>query len=579
MPTNYVEKTVFPMGTIGPYFESFNDGVPIDFEVGDTVSGNVGVPYISRPDSQDQIVFNVQAGVAYVFEVTVQKSGSDVWIAVGDDSVQIPFTEPEGEYTFTLGLPYDANGTSQLSISAGSSVTYTFTVLQVIYPDPSEGDDYIVGNMTSDRVDLLGGNDTYVALGGSDVITGGMGDDSIDGVCGNDTLEGNEGNDTLLGGNGRDVLIGGDDNDLLDGGNQQDMLDGGDGNDTLIGDKGDDTLIGGDGDDEINGGKDNDEMTGGAGRDVYRIRNGEGQDTITDFTQGEDLIDLTTFGIWDISQVTIQDLGSGVRINTGGGNYVELTGLTTADLSNADFILEDAPIILATDGGDVIQGTGAGDTFIMLGGADLVRGGAGRDFLAGGTGRDTIFGDDGADSLRGGSGSDQIFGGRGNDLIEGGSDNDQLLGNNGRDFINGGNGNDRIIGGSGSDSLIGENGNDMLNGNSGRDSIMGGAGQDTILGGGGADTIEGGWGDDELTGGAGADLFVFADDRTRADTITDFGRGADVIQIGFYGFTDISDLNLNQVGNDAVITLSDRDSITIENTLVTDLTNADFDFI
>ena len=157
MPTNYVEDTSFPNGTSRPSIETVNGGVPIDFQVGDTVSGNVGVPYVGGPDTQDQIFFNVQAGVAYVFEVTVQKTASPVWIAVGDDSVQIPFTEPEGEYTFTLGLPYDANGLSALSISAATSVNYTFTVLQVIYPDPSDGDDFIVGNATSDRVDLLHG--------------------------------------------------------------------------------------------------------------------------------------------------------------------------------------------------------------------------------------------------------------------------------------------------------------------------------------------------------------------------------------------------------------------------------------
>jgi len=357
MPTNYVEETVFPMGTIGPYFESFNDGVPIDFQVGDTVSGNVGVPYISAPDSQDQIVFNVQAGVAYVFEVTVQKSGSDVWIAVGDDSVQIPFTEPEGEYTFTLGLPYDANGTSQLSISAGSSVTYTFTVLQVIYPDPSEGDDYIVGNMTSDRVDLLGGNDTYNGGDGNDSVRGGEGNDTLFGGNGNDALFGGAGNDLFGGIGGNDTLFGGAGDDfyvinskddsvieladegtdriqttidltlvdnveelaLIEGtegtigvgnsldnrlfGNSNDnLLSGLDGDDVLFGRAGDDTLLGGDGVDLLFGGDGNDVLKGGAGNDVlfggtgsdtFTFNDEEGVDAIRDFGSTTDIIDLS----------------------------------------------------------------------------------------------------------------------------------------------------------------------------------------------------------------------------------------------------------------------------------------------
>ena len=571
MPTNYVEDTSFPNGTSRPSIETFNDGVPIDFQVGDTVSGNVGVPYVGGPDTQDQIFFNVQAGVAYVFEVTVQKTASPVWIAVGDDSVQIPFTEPEGEYTFTLGLPYDANGLSALSISAGTSVSYTFTVLQVIYPDPSDGDDYIVGNMTSDRVDLLGGNDTYVALGGSDIVTGGDGNDSIDGVCGNDTLEGNDGNDTLIGGNGRDVIFGGADADLIDGGNQEDMLDGGTGNDTIIGEKGDDTIIGGEGDDDINGGKDNDSMTGGAGADIFRFSNNDGQDTIADFTQGEDLIDLTLLGIWDISQLTIQDLGSGVRINTGNGNYIELTGLTTADLTNSDFILVDPPVITTTEGADDITGTDADEEFLGGDGADRLRGEGGDDTIDGGSGRDTLFGGDGLDSITGGSGQDQIRGGDGADTLLGGADNDRIYGDEGADLIDGGNANDRLYGGLGADTIIGENGNDKLYGESGEDSLLGGAGKDTIDGGSGDDTIDGGQGDDTMTGGAGADVFVFSDDRTRADTITDFNATEDVIDLTALGFTNFADVGFVQQGANVFVQFSDRDSLLLLDVELSDL--------
>ncbi|WP_299044485.1 calcium-binding protein [uncultured Tateyamaria sp.] len=571
MPTDYVEDTSFPNGTDRPYTESFNGGVPIDFQIGDTVSGNVGVRYLGGPDNQDQISFNVQAGVAYGFEVTVQKSGSDVRIAIGEDSVEIPFTEPEGKYTFTLGLPYDANGIGALSISAGSSVNYTFTVLEVIYPDPSEGDDYIVGNMTSDRVDLLGGNDTYVALGGSDIVIGGLGNDSIDGVCGNDTLEGDDGSDTLIGGNGSDVLFGGADNDLLDGGNQEDRLDGGAGNDTLIGEKGDDTLVGGEGDDDINGGKDNDSMTGGTGADIFRFSHGDGQDTISDFTRGEDLIDLTVLGIWDIMQLTVQDLGSGVRVNTGNGNYIELTGLTTRDLTNDDFMLVDPPVTTTTDGADDITGTGAADMFLGGDGADRLRGEGGRDTLDGGSGRDTIYGGAGPDGINGGSGQDVLYGGLGADTILGGADNDRLYGDEGADVLDGGNANDRLYGGEGSDVLTGENGNDKLYGEGGRDNLMGGAGKDTLEGGAGRDTLDGGQGDDILTGGADADLFVFSDDRTRADTITDFNANVDVIDLTALGFSSLADVGFVQQGDDVFARFSDRDSLLLLDVDLADL--------
>ena len=146
-------------------------------------------------------------------------------------------------------------------------------------------------------------------------------------------------------------------------------------------------------------------------------------------------------------------------------------------------------------------------------------------------------------------------------------------------MINGGNANDRLYGDAGNDSLIGENGNDRIWGGTGNDTLEGGAGKDILDGGDGADVIVGGWGDDILTGGAGADLFVFNDDRTRDDVITDFEDGIDIIQIASYGFTDVSDLSMSQIGGDVVITLSDRDSITIEDMLVSNLTNSDFDLL
>src|SRR5438093_13689825 len=70
-----------------------------------------------------------------------------------------------------------------------------------------------------------------------------------------------------------------------------DRLDGGDGNDSISGDYGNDTLTGGAG---------SDRMTGGAGNDTFLFAEGDfggasttTADEITDFTGGQDKIDLT----------------------------------------------------------------------------------------------------------------------------------------------------------------------------------------------------------------------------------------------------------------------------------------------
>ncbi|MCE7796310.1 M10 family metallopeptidase C-terminal domain-containing protein [Sphingobium sufflavum] len=96
------------------------------------------------------------------------------------------------------------------------------------------------------------------------------------------TLTGTSEQDTLTGGWNNDTLYGLGGNDRLVGGLGNDILDGGDGNDTLIGGSGRDTL------------------TGGAGADIFRFESTgdsgtttSSRDIITDFTRGQDRIDLS----------------------------------------------------------------------------------------------------------------------------------------------------------------------------------------------------------------------------------------------------------------------------------------------
>lgn len=102
-----------------------------------------------------------------------------------------------------------------------------------------------------------------------------------------------------------------------------------------------------------------------------------------------------------------------------------------------------------------------------------------------------------------------------------------------------GDGGDRLIandlgnmlsGGRGHDVLIGGDGDDLLEGNRNADTLVGGLGNDTLRGGKGHDRLEGGEGNDVLYGGLGDDVFVFADN-SGADTIMDFGRGNNRIEV------------------------------------------------
>ncbi len=127
----------------------------------------------------------------------------------------------------------------------------------------SKGTD-LANNLTGDK--RAGFREDFIlALGGDDTVLGLLGNDHLNGGIGHDTLKGGKGRDTLLGGTGRDTLVGGSGGDVLKGH---------DGRDRLIGGQGDDML------------------TGGKRADHFVFAKGHGDDTITDFVIGQDLIEI-----------------------------------------------------------------------------------------------------------------------------------------------------------------------------------------------------------------------------------------------------------------------------------------------
>jgi len=203
------------------------------------------------------------------------------------------------------------------------------------------GNDILHGNAGGDSLDGGAGNDSLMGGVGHDVLNGGKGSDTADysdsgagvrvnlatghaaggdatgdtltsienltGSSHDDRLAGNAGANVLLGFDGNDSLTGAGHADILNGGGGDDTLKGGSGNDNLIGGVGADLLFGNGGSDTLQGSSGNDTLIGGGGPDVltgggnndtFRFlhlndsRPGAGHDQITDFQQGQDVIDL-----------------------------------------------------------------------------------------------------------------------------------------------------------------------------------------------------------------------------------------------------------------------------------------------
>lgn len=196
-----------------------------------------------------------------------------------------------------------------------------------------QGKDQLFGNQGDDILSGGDGADFLSGSLGSDIVFGGAGDDQLLGQAGKDILVGDAGNDSLSGGLGADYLLGGAGQDQLQGDSGQDILNGGTGKDLLTGDLGDDRLDGGAGDDRL---------TGNQGSDRFFYRPGGGKDVVTDFEQGSDKIDLSSFRFQGFSDFTSKANLNGSLIDFGTGNTLQLNQIDVATLSVSDFIFTQA---------------------------------------------------------------------------------------------------------------------------------------------------------------------------------------------------------------------------------------------
>ena len=265
----------------------------------------------------------------------------------------------------------------------------------------AEGDTLIsIENITgSDHIDALGGDTGPNRLdggAGNDGLWGSSGDDTLIGGPGADRFHGGSGQDTadytdspagvtvrlhspataggdaegdtfaslvdvsyidtegarqteslpdvenLTGSAHNDVLAGDRRDNVIDGGAGDDTLYGGPGggDDIILGNTGDDRLFGGHGRDRLDGGTGDDRLSAGHGRDIFVFAPGHGADTVTDFTNSQDRIDLSAFDLTGHDDLTVTSETDGVTIDLSahGGGTILLEGFDMIDLDAADFL-------------------------------------------------------------------------------------------------------------------------------------------------------------------------------------------------------------------------------------------------
>lgn len=369
--------------------DAISDGDTQDITVTVTDDGDapVAAPANASGD-EDTVITGVLTatdadGDPLTFSLALLPSNGNVVVEPDGNFTFTPDPDFNGEDSFTFSVSDGALTDFE---------TATITVFPVDDPDvPSPGNDDLIGTGGNDAINALAGDDTLTGLGGDDSLTGGLGNDIalggdgadvLRGGGGDDTLRGNAGDDDIVGGAGDDDVLAGDGDDDINGNGGADILRGnagaddiragggadqvlgGSGADIITGNSGADDLRGNDGRDEISGGVGADTILGGGGGDLIDggggadvLEGGSGQDTLTgkggdDTLQGDGGADIFQFRATDIND-TILDFTQNV-------DTIEIQSGAT----------EFADLVIEQDGDDVLIGFGAGQVRVVTDAVD-----------------------------------------------------------------------------------------------------------------------------------------------------------------------------------------------------------------
>jgi Ca2+-binding RTX toxin-like protein len=250
-----------------------NTGTEAHLALNATGSGSIALPR-----DMDWFRIDVQAGQSYTVAVNAA-AGSllDAYLRLYDANGRLIGSDDDSGPGSNARLNFVANQTTHLFLSAGGFGSSTGS--------------YILGFEPRGL--------TQTGGAGADRLTGGLGADRLSGLSGNDTLIASAGNDRLSGDEGNDVLYGGTGRDVIDGGT---------GRDTLF---------------------------GGSGADVFVFQQGDGLDSLRDFQNGVDRLQVE--GVRGFSALAFSTAVGGTWVDYGNG-AVYVSGMTRAQFDASDFV-------------------------------------------------------------------------------------------------------------------------------------------------------------------------------------------------------------------------------------------------
>jgi Ca2+-binding RTX toxin-like protein len=289
------------------------------FDGNDTMYGNAGADYLSGGAGDDFLLSG------YGADTIDGGAGTDfLYYYYGTEGVTVNLAaglgsrgEAEGD---TFSSIENVAGTNFVDVLVGDASNNTIWSF--------DGDDVIYGNAGDDYLSSGAGNDTILSGTGADILDGGDGIDTAYYYYGTEGINVNLASGVGSAGEAAGDIYYGIEN--VAGTNSADVLIG---NDTA------NTLWGFDGIDRITGAGGDDVMAGGDGADRFVFNTASfGSDTITDYVDGLDKLEISSFLAHNMSEITVTQLNSNsVLLNFASGS-VQLNSTLGIFVGSDDFI-------------------------------------------------------------------------------------------------------------------------------------------------------------------------------------------------------------------------------------------------